>query len=235
MRDRTSFSEDGFMHIGLIGGIGPAATEFYYRGLIDRHAKAGTAPDLTIVHADVREMAANLASGDARKQAEIFARLVQRLAAAGAELAAVTSMGGHFCIQELIAISPLPLLNAIPEVDAAIRQRNLKTIGIIGTRNVMVSGLYGGITSARIVVPEGDALDQVHTAYITMAGVGRVTDEQRQVFFSAGRQLCETQGADAVMLGGTDLFLAFQGQDCGFPVLDCADVHVDALYRRSIA
>jgi aspartate racemase len=43
------------------------------------------------------------------------------------------------------------------------------------------------------------------------------------------------QGADAVMLGGTDLFLAFQGQDCGFPVLDCADVHVDALYRRSIA
>ena len=98
------------MHIGLIGGIGPAATEFYYRGLIDRHAKAGTAPDLTIVHADVREMAANLASGDAQKQAEIFARLVQRLAAAGAELAAVTSMGGHFCIQELIAISPLPAI-----------------------------------------------------------------------------------------------------------------------------
>jgi len=30
------------MHIGLIGGIGPAATEFYYRGLTDRHAKSGT-------------------------------------------------------------------------------------------------------------------------------------------------------------------------------------------------
>jgi aspartate racemase len=223
------------MHIGLIGGIGPAATEFYYRGLIDRHARAGTAPDLTIVHADVREMAANLASGDARKQAAIFARLIQRLAAAGAELAAVTSMGGHFCIGELAAISPLPLLNVIPEVDAAIRQRNLKTIGIIGTRNVMASGLYGGIKSARIVVPEGGALDEVHTAYITMAGVGRVTDEQRQVFFSAGRRLCQDQGADAVMLGGTDLFLAFEGQDCGFPVLDSADVHVEALYRRSIA
>ena len=89
------------MHIGLIGGIGPAATEFYYRGLIDRHAKAGTTPDLTIVHADVRDMAANLASGAAQKQADIFVRLLQRLAAAGAELAAVTSMGGHFCIREL--------------------------------------------------------------------------------------------------------------------------------------
>jgi aspartate racemase len=221
------------MHIGLIGGIGPAATEFYYRGLIDRHARAGTVADLTIVHADVREMARNLANDAPQAQAESFARLLRRLAAARAELAAVTSMGGHFCIRELQAISPLPLLNAIPEVDAAIRQRNLATIGIIGTRNVMASGLYGGITAARIVRPEGEAFDQVHTAYITMAGEGRVTDAQRRVFFSVGQHLCQAQGAEAIVLGGTDLFLAFAGQDCGFPVLDCADVHVAALYRRS--
>ena len=88
------------MHIGLIGGIGPAATEFYYRGLIDRHANSNTALDLTIVHADVREMARNLANRDARKQADAFAPLLRRLAAAGADAAAVTSMGGHFCIRE---------------------------------------------------------------------------------------------------------------------------------------
>jgi aspartate racemase len=222
------------MHIGLIGGIGPAATEFYYRGLIDRHARSGTTLDLTIAHADVREMAQNLANNAPQKQAETFARLIQRLAAAGAELAAVTSMGGHFCIRELEAISPLPLLNAIPEVDAAIRQRNLKTIGIIGTRNVMETGLYGGITSALIVRPEGEALDQVHDAYVTMAMAGHVTDAQRNVFFSAGQHLRQTQGAETIVLGGTDLFLAFAGQDCGFPVLDCAEVHIDALYRRSV-
>jgi aspartate racemase len=38
-----------------------------------------------------------------------------------------------------------------------------------------------------------------------------------------------------ILLGGTDLFLAFQGADCGFPVLDCAEVHVEAIYRRSLA
>jgi aspartate racemase len=221
------------MHIGLIGGIGPAATEYYYRGLIERHAKAGTVLDLTIVHADVREMAQNLADNAVQKQAEIFARLIGRLAAAGAELAAVTSMGGHFCIRELTAISPLPLLNAIPEVDAAIRQRNLSAVGIIGTRLVMETGLYGGITGARIVRPEGEALNEVHNAYIAMAMAGHVTDAQRRVFFSVGRHLCEEQGAEAVILSGTDLFLAFAGQHSGFPVLDCAEVHVEALYRRS--
>ena len=136
------------MHIGLIGGIGPAATEFYYRGLIDRHANSNTHLELTIVHADVREMARNLANRDARKQAEIFGRLIGRLAAAGADVAAVTSMGGHFCIRELEPISPLPLLNALPAVDAAIKRRSFGTVGIIGTRMVMETRLYGAISSA---------------------------------------------------------------------------------------
>jgi aspartate racemase len=222
------------MHIGLIGGIGPAATEFYYRGLIDRHARAKTALDLTIAHADVREMARNLANRDARKQADAFAPLLRRLAAAGADAAAVTSMGGHFCIRELEAMSPLPLLNALPEVDAAIGARKLKTVGILGTRMVMETRMYGAIASAAVVVPEGEALDEVHNNYSEMAIAGRVTDAQRRVFFAAGERLCRDRGAEIVLLGGTDLFLAFQGHDCGFPVLDCADVHVEAIYKRSI-
>jgi aspartate racemase len=222
------------MHIGLIGGIGPAATEFYYRGLIARHARSGTPLDLTIAHADVRELAQNHANNDTRKQADIFVRLVRRLAAAGAATAAVTSMGGHFCIRELEAITPLPILNALPEVDAAIRHRNPKTIGILGTRTVMETRLYGAISSARIVLPEGDALEAVHKNYVEMAIAGRVTDAQRRVFFSVGQQLCRVQGAEAVILGGTDLFLAFEGQDCGFPVIDCAEVHIEAIYQRSV-
>jgi aspartate racemase len=222
------------MHLGLIGGIGPAATEHYYRGLIDRHARDGTQLELTIVHADVREFSQNLSDRAVQKQADTFVRLVRRLAAAGAEIAAVTSMAGHFCVGELEAMSPLPIFNAVPAVDAAIRQRGLNTVGIIGTRTVMESGLYGGISTAAIVLPEGDALEQVHKSYVEMAIAGRVTDAQRRTFFSIGQQLCRVQGAEAVLLGGTDLWLAFEGQDCGFPVIDCADVHIEALYQWSI-
>jgi len=223
------------MHIGLIGGIGPAATDFYYRGLIERHAASGIPLELTIAHADVREMSRNLANKDPGRQAQIFARLVQRMKAAGAEAAAVTSMGGHFCVNELLAISPLPILNAIPEVDAAIARSKLRKIGVMGTRTVMESRLYGGIASAELVAPKGDALDRVHTAYSEMATVGRVTDQQRRTFFEVGRQLCRERGAEAIMLGGTDLFLAFVGQESPFPLVDCADIHVDAIYRKSSA
>jgi|SRR5262245_57166352 len=223
------------MHIGLLGGIGPAATEFYYRGLIDRYAKANAILDLTIAHADVRQMARNLANGDAKPQAEVFAALLRRLAAAGAELGVVTSMGGHFCIRELAAIAPIPVLNAIPEVAAEIERRKFKRVGILGTRMVMETRFYGAISSAAVVVPYAEALQEVHENYAEMASVGRVTEAQRRVFVSAGQALCREQGAEVVVLGGTDLFLAFQGGEAGFPVLDCADVHVEAIYRRSLA
>jgi aspartate racemase len=223
------------MHLGLIGGIGPAATDFYYRGLIDRHAAAGTDLELTIAHADARAMTRNLATGDAKAQAAVFERLVRRMAAAGAQAAAVTSMGGHFCVHDLEAISPLPILNAIPEVDAALGRRDLKRVGIIGTRNVMESGLYGGITSVEVVRPEGEDFTRVHEAYVAMAIPGRVTEQQRRTFFTVGQDLCRRHGAEAIVLGGTDLFLAFMGQECGFPVIDCAEIHVEAIYRKSAA
>ena len=43
------------------------------------------------------------------------------------------------------------------------------------------------------------------------------------------------QGAEAIMLGGTDLVLAFAGQDPGFPLVDCAAVHADAIARGAMS
>ncbi len=223
------------MHIGLIGGIGPAATDFYYRGLYDRHAAANTTLECTIVHADVRSMSRNLADGKNQLQAELFAKLIGRLKAAGAEAAAVTSMGGHFCINELLPISPLPLVHGIHAVDAAIKRSGLKRIGVLGTRTVMETRLYGGVSSADLIAPEGDMFGKVGDSYSAMAGIGKVTDEQRETFFTAGRWLCGERGCEAIMLGGTDLFLAFVGHDPGFPLVDCADIHVEAIFARSSA
>ena len=39
--------------------------------------------------------------------------------------------------------------------------------------------------------------------------------------------------AQAVVLAGTDLFLAFDGRDCGFPAIDCAEIHINTLFSAS--
>jgi aspartate racemase len=110
------------MHIGLIGGIGPAATDFYYRRLISTLASKKAALELTIVHADTPTLLSNLASNDAAAQVAVYARLTNRLIAAGAGCVVVTSIAGHFCIDAFKAASPLPVVDMISEVGQAIQK-----------------------------------------------------------------------------------------------------------------
>ena len=217
------------MHLGLIGGIGPAATDFYYRRLITRFAARPRPLDLTIVHADTPTLLSHLASNDQEAQVAIYRRLTQRLHDAGAECVAVTSIAGHFCIEAFKAQSPLPVIDLIAEVRRDLDRRALNRVGILGTRTAMVTRLYGGMGQTEIVPPEGDERDAVHEAYVAMAAAGSVTEAQRQVFHTASRRLMEEQKVEAIMLGGTDLALVFSEHDSAFPLVDCAGIHADAL------
>ena len=176
-----------------------------------------------------------LASGDARAQAEIFAKLARRLAAAGADAVAVTSMGGHFCSRELEAVSPLPVINAIPAVNEAIRQRGLQTIGI--DRNISsdaVAALWRShLGEHRAAGRRGLAAGARGISRDGVRGPLHHRTAARGIL-SAGRQMMREQGADAIMLGGTDLFLSFAGQNPGFPLVDCAAIHIGAIYQRSV-
>ena len=222
------------MHIGLIGGIGPAATDFYYRRLITAYAQRQEPLELTLVHADTPTLLGNLASNNVAAQVAIYSRLAARLEAAGAESVVVTSIAGHFCIEAFKAVCALPVIDMIAEVRQAIAQRGLKRVGILGTRTVMESRFYGGITSAEIILPSNADLAAVHQAYSAMATAGSVTDAQRGVFRSVGERLLNEGGAEALMLGGTDLALVFNAQTGDFPLVDCAGIHVDSIVRLAL-
>ncbi len=217
------------MHIGLIGGIGPAATDYYYRGLISAMAEQGAELQLTMAHADTSVLLDNLMRDDKDAQVEIFTRLTKRLQAAGAECLSVTSIAGHFCIEELKAVSPLPVVDILQEVNSAIGNMELQKVGILGTSAVMETRFYGGINSAEVLAPAQDELANVHQAYVEMASSGKVTNSQRDVFFNACRNLIDDQGVQAIMLGGTDLMLAFDQKIYDYQVIDCAKIHMDAI------
>ncbi len=218
------------MHIGMIGGIGPAATDLYYRGLI-RAMKARGAPlKLTIVHADAETLVRNFEAKAADAQALIYRRLADRMVAAGAGAMAISSIGGHFCIEEFRKISPLPIIDMITEMNAHLVQSGLKRVGMLGTDAAMETRFYGGVDAVEMLIPPPDVIREVHRAYVDMAISGDVTETGRQIFFEAGRAMA-AEGAEVVLLGGTDLFLAFDGQDPGFETLDCAEVHVEAIAR----
>ena len=218
------------MHIGLIGGIGVAATLVYYARLVAAIEALGAVPEVTIVHARAADLVRNNREDDRAAQVALYVPLLERLQAAGAECAAITSIGGHFCFEETLARSPLPLVSAIDPLDAWFADEGLSRVGLLGTRIAMASRLYGGLRQTDAVVLEKE-LDTLGSTYTDTAIAGACTPEQRAYFLDAGARLVRDRGAEAVVLAGTDLGLAFDGQVTDYRVVDALDVHVDVLAR----
>ncbi|MHA6263916.1 aspartate/glutamate racemase family protein [Arenibacterium sp. CAU 1754] len=217
------------MHIGLIGGIGVAATIVYYQRLAAAMAARNVPLDLTIVHADVYTLIRNNLANDRDAQARIYATLIDRLKAAGADCAAITSLGGHFCFDETVALSSLPLVSGVAPLDVYFAQQGVKRVGLLGTRVVMKTKLYGQLHETQGVAPSDDDIERLGQIYQDVAVAGVCNADQRAALIDAGAQMVRDQGAEAIVLAGTDLNLAFDGQDTGYPVIDALDVHVALL------
>lgn len=216
------------MHIGLIGGIGPTATAVYYQRLCAAMTRHRARLDLTIVQADIHELIANNLADRRAEQAAAWRPLLQRLAAAGAECAAITSLGGHFCFGEVAAVSPLPLVSAVAPLDAHFAAAGIRRVGLLGTRVVMRTRLYGQLARTEAVARDAE-IEVLGQTYLDVAVAGHCTEAQRALFLEAGRRMVADQGAEAIVLAGTDLNLAFDGRDPGYPVIDALDVHVALL------
>jgi len=217
------------MHIGLIVGIGPSATDYYYRQLIATAARAGRDLELTMAHADTPTLLRNQQIGDVAAQVTIYGHLAERLRRAGIARIAVTSIAGHFCIDAFKAVSPVPVIDLLAVVAREVKRRDLRKVGLLGTRGVMESGFYGVLGGVEVIAPVND-LTAVHDAYVDMAKSGVATQAHREIFMQAGTALTRSQGCESILLAGTDLALVFgTGVDPGFNTLDCAQLHAHAI------
>lgn len=216
------------MHLGLIGGIGPASTVVYYQRLTAAMRDLGQPLELTIVNADANVLVKNNLADDRLAQAQVYAGLIDRLKSAGADCAAITSLGGHFCIDETVPLSALPLISGVSPLDGYFDSQGIKTVGLLGTAVVMRTQLYGQLAKTAAVMPKD--IESAGQAYLDMALSSHCTDDQRAYFVHEGQCLIDA-GAEAVVLAGTDLNLAFDGRDVGYRVIDALDVHVDLLVQ----
>ena len=217
------------LHIGLIGGIGAAATVVYYQRLVARMRDLGAPLNLTIAHTpDIQVLIRNNLADRREEQAREYAPLIDRLKAAGCDCAAITSLGGHFCFAETQAISSLPLVSAVEPLDDFFAAQGIRRIGLLGTRVVMRTRLYGQLARTEAVALDAE-IDTIGQTYQDIAVAGTCTDNQRALFLDTGARMHRDLGAEAIVLAGTDLNLAFDGQDPGYPVIDALDVHVAVL------
>jgi aspartate racemase len=222
--------------VGLIGGLGPGATIHYYEHLTREFVARSVTPRLFISHADMKFVLERVGAGALDELADYFAEHVESLARAGADFVGIGSVTPHICSPQLRARISLPFLDLIDCTRSELSRRGARRIAILGTQFVMRSDMYGRLDGFDVVRLAADALDLVHENYMKIAAAGAVEGSGADVEgIRAVAQGCvRDQGSDVVILAGTELSLAFQEADCGFPALDCARAHLDAIVSRAM-
>ena len=102
--------------LGLVGGLGPNATVYYYNGLIAAHKAQGRVARMLIAHADVDHGAPARRSRQARRACALSQRLHRQMAAAGAEMAAIVAVTPHICSAQLLPLLKIPLIDMVATV-----------------------------------------------------------------------------------------------------------------------
>lgn len=220
------------MTLGLVAGLGVGAGIFYYRSLVNAHLAAGLTPRIAMVHADVRKVLSLANARQTQELAEYLAGLLRQLADAGAEVATVPAFAPQVCCQELAAIAPLPLIGLVETIVSEVERRRLRRVAILGARVTMETGLFGqlaGVTELVALRPE--EIEQVSAIYSKIVANERATIEERETLSSLAHKLIERDGAEAILLAGTDLAFVFGPDDTDFPHVDGARIHIEAILR----
>jgi aspartate racemase len=222
--------------VGIVGGLGVGATVHYYEKITAACKARGVIPDLVIVHADVDRGQGLVRDGKLDALADYLASFIDRLGAAGAQAAVLPAVTPHICIDELTARLRLPLINIVESIGVELRARRLRRVALFGTTFTMAGSLWGQLQSAapevEIVKPRPDEIAFVGKAYQrildTQTGDADDTAGLRRI----AADLQQRDGVEAILLAGTDLAVIFDEETAGFPCIDVARVHIDAIVER---
>jgi len=216
-------------HFGLLGGLGVGATVLYYEAIAAACAKQDIVPRLTIANAHAPTALALVQAGRIDDMATYLAGLVGELTAAGAAFFAIPAITPHICRSQLQAQVALPMVDILEVTAARLAQRQLSRVALFGTRFTIDSALFGALEAFDVVRPRDEDVDEIHRIYIGLATQGRISAEDDAKLRALAHTLQRRDGVQAIVLAGTDLNLVFNESNAGFPAVDCAGAHVDAI------
>ena len=224
--------------IGVIGGMSWESTARYY-DLINRETarRLGglhSAP-MVIDSLDFAAIEALQKTGDWTEAGAILARSALRLQAAGADMVILATNTMHRVADTIEASIAVPFLHiADPTADALIAD-GAATVGLLGTRFTMEMDFYTARLAARGLQPLVPDVDRTNLDGIIYNELcrGIVTDASRAVYVTAIERLA-ARGAQAVILGCTEIGMLIADEDSPLPLYDTTVLHAQAAVAAAL-
>ena len=220
--------------IGLIGGMSWESTVPYYRLINEavRERLGGLHSARIVLHSvEFAQVEALQRTGAWDEAGELLADVARSLERAGAGVVVLCTNTMHKVAPAIEAATALPFIHIADPTATAIRAAGLTRVGLLGTRFTMEQDFYRERLSALhgidVVVPDEDDRQAVHRVIYEELCLGVVDDGSRSRYRAVIDRLVEA-GAQAVILGCTEIGMLVGPEDSPVPLFDTTLLHARA-------
>lgn len=226
--------------IGIIGGMSWESTQTYYR-LINQKVReqlGGLHSAKVILYSvDFAEIEPLQHAGDWAGTADILAEAAQALETAGADFIVLATNTMHKVAPEIELAVNIPLLHIADATAAALQADNITTVGLLGTKFTMEQDFYRDRLESHgicVVVPEQRERNRIHEVIFKELCLGKAVPHSKTDYLNIINKLAE-YGADAIILGCTEIGLLIGQTDTSIKLYDTTEIHADQAVKFALS
>ncbi len=227
--------------IGMLGGMSWESTELYYR-IINETVKQRLgglhSAKIAMVSVDFHEIERLQHQGDWSRAGEALAEAGRCVEAAGADFLVLCTNTMHKVAPQIEQAVNIPLLHLADVTAARIKQRDMQTVGLLGTNFTMEQEFYKGRLAERhglrVIVPAPEDRSIVHRVIYEELCIGVISDESRRKYLRIIDAL-RAQGAECVIEGCTEITMLVTQAHTSVPLFDTTAIHAEAAVDYALA
>lgn len=217
--------------IGLLGGMSWESTRDYYtainQGIKERLGGLHSA-QLVLYSVDFDPIEKLQHQGDWVGTAAILSQAARNIEAAGADFLLICTNTMHKVAPEIEAAIQIPLVHLADATAESLLASGIKKVGLLGTAFTMEQDFYKGRLQQKfgldVLVPNANDRALVHQVIYQELCLGQVHEASRKEYLRIISQLAE-QGAEAVILGCTEIAMLVNQKDTDVPLFDTTAIH----------
>ena len=226
--------------IGILGGTTAESSVEYYRHITREYTRRFGDygyPEIVLFSVTFQPFLEWMSAGDWRSLANAVCAGLKVLGDAGAEIGLLATNTFHRVFDEVAASAPMPLISLLDVVADRLEALGCRRAALLGTKMTMEGSFYQDrLADANVatLVPRPEERETIHRIILEELGRGIVRPESKRQLLGIVERLI-AQGADAVILGCTELPLLLGLEDVPVAVLDTTRLHANAALEAAAA
>ena len=227
--------------IGLIGGMSWESTVDYYK-ILNREVKSKLgephSAEIIMHSVDFAEIEKLQSAGKWDILSQKMIKIAQELEAAGAEMILICANTMHQMAPEVQANLKIPLLHIADAAAEKIKADAYKKVGLLGTKYTMEGDFYKNRIEENygidVLIPGAEDRDLIHRVIYQELVSGILKKESREKFKEIIADL-EKKGAEAVILGCTEIPLLIKDEDSSLPIFNTTELHAKKAVKFALS